>query len=327
MKYKWACIGTGQIAREMAEDLKRQNQAFYAVANRTYDKAVSFAKEFGIEKVYEEIEQLFEDEGLDVVYLASPHNTHYGLIKKALLAGKHVLAEKAITLNSQQLNELSSLAASKGLVLAEAMTIYHMPLFQDLKMRIDAGHFGPLELIQVNFGSFKEYKMDNRFFNPALAGGALLDIGVYALSFCNWFMEKPASQIQSQVKKAASGVDESSVILLKNEQEQMASVTLSLHAKQAKRASLICQDAYIEIYDFPRAEQAQIHYTVSGQVEVIQLGQTQDALLYEINAMEAAIIKQGDVYLQKSQEVMDIMTQLRADWHLSYPDEGVENEL
>ena len=325
MNYQWAVIGCGQIAREMASDLARKGHAFYGIYNRTLEKAKNFAEEFGVERVYESLEEILADDQVQILYLASPHNSHYPIIRQALLAGKHVLAEKAITLNASQLEEVSLLAQERDLILAEAMTIYHMPLFKELRDRVASGEFGPLQMIQINFGSYKDYQMTNRFFNPKLAGGALLDIGVYALSCANWFLTSPVETILSQKVKAASGVDERSMILLNNDQDEQVSISLSLHAKQAKRASIICQEAYIEIYDFPRADQADIYYGASGLKESLHLGSSQEALINEVEAMEEAVANQGNMYLDKSRQVMQIMTKLRQDWQVLYPEEGADH--
>lgn len=103
-----------------------------------------------------------------IIYISTPHNTHIHFLRKALAAGKHVLCEKSITLNSEELEEAVQLAKEHGVVLAEAMTIYHMPIYKELKKRMDAGKFGELRVIQMNFGSYKEYDMKNRFFQPGI---------------------------------------------------------------------------------------------------------------------------------------------------------------
>ena len=111
---------------------------------------------------------------MDIIYISTPHNTHIQFLRKALAAGKHVLCEKSITLNSGELEEAMQLAKEHGVVLAEAMTIYHMPIYKKLKEILETGVLGKVNLITMNFGSFKEYDMNNRFFNPDLAGGAML---------------------------------------------------------------------------------------------------------------------------------------------------------
>ena len=100
IKYNWASLGTGVIANELAQALEALGGKLYSVANRTYDKGVAFAEKYGIEKVYEEIDQVFEDPEVDIIYISTPHNTHINYLRKALAAGKHVLCEKSITLNS-----------------------------------------------------------------------------------------------------------------------------------------------------------------------------------------------------------------------------------
>ena len=104
----WAVLGTGVIANEMAAGLQKMGKTLYAVGNRTYSKAVAFAEKYGIKKVYTTIDEMFVDDNVDIIYITSPHNTHYGFMKKALENGKHLLVEKSITLNSQELDEMGT---------------------------------------------------------------------------------------------------------------------------------------------------------------------------------------------------------------------------
>lgn len=164
--------------------------------------------------------------------------------------------------------------------------------------------------------------MTNRFFNRQLAGGALLDIGVYALSFVRWFMSEQPNQLASQVKLAPTGVDEQVGILLSNDQGEMATIALSLHAKQPKRGTIAYDKGYIEIFEYPRGQKAVITYTEDGRQEIIEDGQTAQALSYEVQDMEKTVAGLGNsMYLDYSKDVMDIMTQLRKDWGLTYPEE------
>ncbi|MBJ6746557.1 Gfo/Idh/MocA family oxidoreductase [Streptococcus sp. 121] len=319
---KWATLGTGVIANELAQALETSGRKLYSVANRTYDKGVAFAEKYGIEKVYEEIDQVFEDPEVDIIYISTPHNTHIQYLRKALTAGKHVLCEKSITLNSQELEEAIQLAEENQVILAEAMTIYHMPIYGELRRRVDSGELGPLKMIQMNFGSYKDYDMTNRFFNRSLAGGALLDIGVYALSFVRFFMSSQPDQLLSQVKLAPTGVDEQVGILLTNPEGEMATVALSLHAKQPKRGMLAYDKGYIELYEYPRGQKAVITYTDDNRQEVIELGETQSALAYEVADMEKAVLGQENkMHLAYTRDVMSLMTQLRQEWGLTYPEE------
>ncbi len=321
-KFNWAILGCGSIANDFARARTQMGGKIYSVANRTYSKALDFAEKYSVEKIYENIEDLFTDKNVDIVYIATPHNKHIEYILKALKNGKHVLCEKAITLNSAELNQAVKLAEKNNLILAEAMTIYNMPIYDKLNEIIASGKLGEFRLAQVNFGSFKEYDMTNRFFNMDLAGGALLDIGVYALSCVRMFMDTKNSKIHSQVKFAETGADEQSSIIIENEKEQMASVTLSLHAKQPKRATICYDNAYIEIFEYPRADKATITYTDDGHTEEITAGNIENALCYEIENMEKAVSgKENKMFLDYTIDVMNIMTALRNQWNMKYPEE------
>ena len=319
---KWAVLGTGVIANEMAQALIKKGKSIYSVANRTHQKAVEFAKKYNINKVYEDMNDVFEDPEVDVVYITTPHNTHYEFMIKAINNGKHILVEKSITLNTSELSRVINLAEQKGVVVAEAMTIYHMPIYKKLKEMLKSGVLGKVNLITMNFGSFKEYDMNNRFFNRNLAGGAMLDIGVYALSFIRWFMDSKPDQLLSQVKPAPTGVDEQAGLLLMNKEGQMATVMLSLHSKQPKRGMVSCENGYIEIMEYPRAWEASVTYTETGDTEVITAGKNEDALAYELEDMEQAIA--GDdskMHLEYTKDVMDMMTEFRKSWGYTYPEE------
>ena len=319
---KWAVLGTGVIPNEMAVALKKIGRNIYAVGNRTYSKAVDFAKKYGIEKVYDDFNDMFTDSDVDVIYITTPHNTHIEFMKKAIRNGKHILVEKSITLNSRELNEAMELAALHNVVIGEAMTIYHMPVYKKLKEILASGRLGKVNLITMNFGSYKEYNMNNRFFNRNLAGGAMLDIGVYALSFIRYFITEKPDKLLSQLKKAPTGVDEQAGLLLMNNDGQMATVMLSLHSKQPKRGMVSCEKGYIEIMEYPRAFEAVVTYTESGEKEWVKEGDTRDALIYELLDMEKAI--NGDkkcMLLDYTKDVMDMMTEFRNSWNFKYPEE------
>lgn len=318
----WAVLGTGVIANEMAVALQKNGKSIYAVGNRTHEKAVAFAEKYGIGKVYDDFNDMFTDPNVDVVYITTPHNTHIEFMKKAIANGKHILVEKSVTLNSSELEEALTLAEEKGVIVAEAMTIYHMPIYKKLNEILASGKLGRVNLITTNFGSFKDYNMKNRFFNRSLAGGAMLDIGVYSLSFIRWFFSSKPNSVLSQMKKAPTGVDEQASMLLTNKEGQMATVMLSLHSKQPKRGMVSCEKGYIEIMEYPRAWEATITYVESGETETVSAGKHEDALAYELEDMEKAILGEAnDMHLDYTKDVMDIMTDFRKDFDLTYPEE------
>ncbi len=320
-KLRWAVLGTGTIAHQMAEAFQSMGRALDAVGSRTPAKTAAFAQKYGIPKVYQDCGEMFTDPEIDIIYLATPHNTHITYLEKALSQGKHVLCEKAITLNSEELSRAMGLAREHQVVLAEAMTIYHMPVYRALLERVGSGDLGRVELIQLNFGSFKDYDMKNRFFSPDLAGGAILDIGVYALSLARLFLDSNPDQMKSFVRKAPTGVDESAAIAMSNREGQLVTATLSLHARQPKRGVISCERGYIEISGYPRADEAVIVDAQTGARELVQAGRTADALCYEIEDMEQAVREGGDMSLPLTADVMELMTALRREWGVVYPEE------
>ncbi len=319
-KLNWGMAGCGTIGSEMARALKESGSALYGVTCRTKEKREAFAAKYGIPHAYEDYERMLHEKDIDIVYIATPHNMHYEQIKAALEAGKHVLCEKAVCINSSQLEELMELAAGKGLILKEAMTLSHMPLYVKLKELIASGEIGTVKMVQVNFGSNKEYDVRNRFFSKELAGGALLDIGGYAVTFARIFMDAQPDVTLTTVKYFETGVDEQSGILLKNEKEQMAVIALTMRAKQPKRGIVTGDKGYIEIYDYPRADRAVITDTATGLTRTIQEGDSREALCYEAKAMEEAVLgREPNRTLGLSKDVMDILTEVRRQWGMRYP--------
>ena len=138
----WAVLGCGVIANEMAQALKAMGKTLYAVGNRTHEKAVTFAEKYQVTKVYDDFHEMFTDLQVDVIYITTPHNTHIEFVREALKNKKHVLCEKSITLNSLELEEALTLAKENGVIFAEAMTIWHMPLYKKLWELVDAGKTG-----------------------------------------------------------------------------------------------------------------------------------------------------------------------------------------
>lgn len=317
-KINWAILGPGTIAGDFAKAITEVNGSIYAVGARSLEKAEKFSSNYNVEKVYGNYNEMLNDDEVDVVYISTPHSNHYEYIMESLRNNKHVFCEKAITVNGTQLRQIVSLAKEKSLIVAEAMTIYHMPLYKKLRKIVDSGKLGKIKMIQVNFGSLKEYDVKNRFFSPDLAGGALLDIGTYALSFTRYFLSSQPEEILTTVKKFETGVDEQSGIILKNKDDEMAVVSLTMRAKQPKRGIVCGELGYITVENFPRADKATITYP-DGSVESIEDGDTSQALIYEVEDMNNCIKGKNDNYtLGLSVDVMNIMDEVRNQWGLKY---------
>ncbi|WP_415291921.1 Gfo/Idh/MocA family protein [Clostridium perfringens] len=318
-KLKWGILGPGNIARDFAQALNRVNGEVYAVASRNKERAEKFARENNVKKAYGSYDEIIKDKDIDVVYIATPHSNHYEYIIKSLNNNKHVLCEKAITVNERELEEALKIAREKNLVLEEAMTLFHMPLYEKVIKKINNEDLGKVNMVQVSFGSFKEYDENNRFFNLDLAGGALLDIGTYALSFARYFLSSMPEEILSTVKKAKTGVDEESGIILKTKEDEIATISLAFRSKMPKRGIVSCDNGFITIDNFPRANKATINY-LDGAVEVIECGEEEKALDYEVIFMEERIKENKESNsIDLTYDVTKIMNKVRKDWGILYP--------
>lgn len=318
-KLKWGILGPGNIARDFAQALNRVNGEVYAVASRNKERAEKFARENNVKKAYGSYDEIIKDKDIDVVYIATPHSNHYEYIIKSLNNNKHVLCEKAITVNERELEEALKIAREKNLVLEEAMTLFHMPLYEKVIKKINKEDLGKVNMVQVSFGSFKEYDENNRFFNLDLAGGALLDIGTYALSFARYFLSSMPEEILSTVKKAKTGVDEESGIILKTKEDEIATISLAFRSKMPKRGIVSCYNGFITIDNFPRANKATINY-LDGKVEVIECGEEEKALDYEVIFMEERINENKESNsIDLTYDVTKIMNKVRKDWGILYP--------
>ena len=318
-KLKWGILGPGNIARDFAQDLNRVNGEVYAVASRNKERAEQFARENNVKKAYGSYDEIIKDKDIDVVYIATPHSNHYEYIIKSLNNNKHVLCEKAITVNERELEEALKIARENNLVLEEAMTLFHMPLYEKVIKKINKEDLGKVNMVQVSFGSFKEYDENNRFFNLDLAGGALLDIGTYALSFARYFLSSMPDEILSTVKKAKTGVDEESGIILKTKEDEIATISLAFRSKMPKRGIVSCDNGFITIDNFPRANKATINY-LDGAVEVIECGEEEKALDYEVIFMEEKINENKESNsIELTYDVTKIMNKVRKDWGIVYP--------
>lgn len=322
--FNWAFIGTGNIASSMAKNFIEMNKPIYSAWNRTRNRATKFGENFNVEKIFTNCDEMLSDPSVDIVYIATTHDNHIDFIKKALKQKKHVLCEKSITLNSGELTEAISLAKTNDVILAEAMTIWHMPLYKKLWDVVKNGELGKLQMINVTHGISRKVDLDNRFFSLELGGGTLLDIGVYALSLARSFMEFQPNEIISKVEFEKGGADNNECIILSNESGQLANITLSFTSKIPIHAVMSFDKGYIEIEkSFLRADTVFIYYNDTNETREITVGKREDAMKYEIINMEKSIINGNSdiMMMDKTIDVMEIMTTLRKDWGMKFNSE------
>ena len=194
-KLNWAMVGTGLMAELILKDFALADGTnLYALVSRDPAKAEARLKEFNIQAKSLTFEQALADEAIDVIYVASPHSEHFTQAKAALEAGKHVLVEKAFTMNAAEAIELDALAKSKGRFLMEAMWTKFLPLHNAVKKMIESGEIGKLVMVEANFGFFAPFDNNHRLYNFELGGGSTLDQGVYTTTFNRWMAGSPISK-------------------------------------------------------------------------------------------------------------------------------------
>ena len=193
---KMAILGAGAIANKMAATITKMDEVeAYAIAARDLDRAQAFAEAYGFTKAYGSYEEMLADEAVDLVYVAVPHSHHYKMTKLCLEAGKHVLCEKAFMVNAEQAREVLDLAKSKKLLLTEAIWTRYMPSRKIIDDIIARGEIGEVTSLTANLGY--ELSQIKRIWDPALAGGALLDVGVYLVNFARMVFGEDMTSVSS----------------------------------------------------------------------------------------------------------------------------------
>ena len=318
-EYNWGILGTGWIASEMAEALMAVHGEIYAVCGTSMEKAERFASGYQVQKCYADAFEMIRDEDLDILYVATPHSNHYRFILEGVRCGKHVLAEKSITMNDRQLRHCMEEAKKTGAVISDGTTILHMPLYKKLRQIVREGVIGKIKMIQVSHGSLKPYDVNSRFFKKELAGGAMLDIGVYAVSAARYFMSEYPEEEVSQVRFFETGVDETMGIVLKNSADEIATLALSLRCLYPKQCVIAGEKGYIKIDNYQRPDYAVLVFNEDLREEIIREGETEKALQYEVLDMENYIANgSGEENLTVVYDTMRIMTKIRDSWGLYY---------
>ena len=227
---RWGILGTGKIARKFAEALKDTPGAqLTSVASRSLDNAKTFASAFGAPAAYGSYQALADAGDIDIIYIATPHPMHAENALMALHAGKAVLCEKAFTINRREAEQVVALAREKKLFLMEAMWTRFMPALAEVRRIIASGEIGPVHQVTADFGFAKSDGPEHRLFNPALGGGALLDLGIYPLSIATALLG-PVAAVQAQAEMGATGVDVQTAFTLRHQGGGMSICGCSLRA-------------------------------------------------------------------------------------------------
>lgn len=325
---RFAILGAGNIAQKMADTLAgmiaQGNQAIsmYAVAARDEERAKQFAEKYGFEKAYGSYEEMVSDPAVDLVYVATPHSHHYEHMKLCLSYGKHVLCEKAFTVNAKQAEEVIALARSKGLYIAEAIWTRYMPFRKIVERMIADGAIGTPYALFANLAF--PIRHVERMYNPQLAGGALLDLGIYAITFASMLFGDDVTSINSVVQMMDTGVDEQENITLTYADGKMAMLFASIKCSGDEHGVVFGTEGTLQIDTLnnpgkiiitPKQDREDVRtYAVPQQITGFE---------YEVQAAIDAI-EQGKVECEamphsETIRIMQLMDTLRKQWGLVYP--------
>ncbi|CAA9301655.1 MAG: hypothetical protein AVDCRST_MAG61-1050 [uncultured Friedmanniella sp.] len=255
-KTGWGILSTGHIASVLAKDLALlpDEAELVAVGSRSADKAAAFAQEYGFRRSHGSYAELAADPDVDVVYIASPHNDHFPSAKLCLEGGKSVLVEKPLTVRPEQGEELLALAQERGLFLMEALWTRTHPLIRHAAELVASGELGEIRHIDAQFGFAFDGPEDHRLLDPAQAGGAILDLGVYPVHGVNLFLGEPETLL-GYGTSASTGVDDHAAALLTypataERSAATASILCTLRAALPNRLSVYCTKGRVMFDDF-----------------------------------------------------------------------------
>jgi len=321
-KIKWGILGAGRIAEKFVSDLAYvSNGEALAVVSQTEGKAEAFANKYGIQKVYSSYAQFVQDPEIDAVYIATPHNFHFEQTKLCLENKKAVLCEKAVTVNLQQLSELQHLATQNNVFYMEAMWTYFLPTMRKAKEWIDAGKIGEVNTIKAEFGFKAPFDAQNRVFNPHLAGGALLDIGIYPIAFSLFFAKGKVKQIASIAKMGTTQIDEENALSILFETGELAVLNSSVLVALHNDGYIYGSKGFIHLPYFWRGSKA----VLNSDSETIAFEDKREAWGYNFEAQHVGeMLLQGKtqsqvVSFEHSRELMSVMDIVREQNNFKYP--------
>jgi len=321
----WGVIGAGGIARAFVRDCQGAGLNVVAVGSRTQEAADRFASELNIASAHSSYQQLVDDPTVDIVYVATPHPMHLENALLAIEAGKHVLIEKPITLNAGQAQAIKDAAAAKGFFAMEAMWTRFLPSMLHIEELIESGVIGEVRAIQADHSQFLPYERAPRLHEPQLGGGALLDLGIYPVSFVHRLLGEPR-EIVARGTLTNLGVDEIVSAILTFGSGAQATIQSGFMAAGANTATVIGSRGRIEI---DRVWYNQSSFTVFDQQgSAIERYETKiDSRGMHFQALEverciaAGLLQSDRMSLDESIQIMNVLDEIRRQIGVSYPGE------
>ncbi len=319
---KFAILAPGHIAHSMARAVSEiEKIERYAVASRDYGRAADFAKQWGFEKAYGSYEELAKDPQVELVYVASPHSHHYEHAKLCLQHGKHVLVEKAFTVNARQAKELIQLSEEKGLLLAEAIWTRYMPSRKMIDELLAEGVLGNVTSLTANLGYILAHV--ERMQSPELAGGALLDLGVYPINFALMAFHGPVKEVNASAILSPRGVDWMNSITLTFADGKMAVLHSDMLAQTDRQGVISGDKGYLEVQNINNCEEIRVYDLERKLTARYQVPEQINGYEYEVLSCIKAI-EEGRTECEEMPHsqillVMELLDTIREQWGMVYP--------
>lgn len=323
-------LGAGKIAETMAQTVAKMQAAgdnrvcLYAVASRDLCRAEKFAKDFSVQKAFGSYEEMLEDKALDLVYIATPHSHHYQQMKLCADYGKHILCEKAFTVTAKQAEAVFAYGKEKGVLITEAIWTRYQPMRRLIRQELEAGTIGEPKMLTANL--CYEMTGKERIISPALAGGALLDVGVYAINFAEMAFGH-AHGIQGSCVKSSTGVDFADSMTLTWEDGRMAVLNAAATCVSDRTGVIYGTDGFMVVDNINNPQGFKIY---DGQYSLVkQISCPKQLTGYEYEVMETAeCISQGMLECpsmphKETVHILEIMDRLREQMGVHYPCEGL----
>ncbi len=315
-------IGAGWIAEKAAITMNGLKDCkAYAIGSRSKEKAEAFAQKWNIEKAYGSYQELIDDPAVDLIYVATPHSHHYDVTREALMAGKPCLVEKAFMANYRQAKEIVDLARERKVFLAEAIWTRYQPALPMVRQLIADGRIGAPRLITATLG----YSMGNkeRIMRPDLCGGALLDLGVYALNFVRMFTDSDIVSMDGKCVKSDTGMDLTNAITIVLKDGILANVQSSAACVGDNIGVIAGPEGNLIIDNINNPQKITVNTRDRFFVEDIHVPKQITGYEYQFIACRQALIdgllEPREMPLEETLYIMQLMDQLRKDWDVRYP--------
>lgn len=320
---KWGILGIGNIAHKFVEALNSIDFAeIVAVGSRSMERADAFAKQYGIENAYGNYDGLVNNPEVEIIYVATTHPSHKDCVLMCLKAGKAVVCEKPFTINAKESEELIKYARQAKLFLMEAMWTRYLPAIKKVREIVDSKIIGEINLVKADFGFRCDWNPKSRILNPDLGGGALLDIGIYIISFASMVFKTQPIKISSMAHIGETGVDEEFSCILGYKEGKMAVLTGAIRTNTPHDAWIIGTKGRIFIPDFWHATSILI-YLDGRDVEKLEIPTDSAEFSYEaleaMRCLREGMLESDIMPLDETLSIMQTMDQIRAQWGLKYP--------